>query len=41
MIDSGRNFISLKKIYEQIDGLALSKMNILQWHLDDSQSWPM
>jgi hexosaminidase len=41
MIDTGRNFLSLKKIYEQIDGLALSKMNVLHWHLDDSQSWPL
>lgn len=41
MIDTGRNFISLKKIYEQIDGMALSKLNILHWHLEDSQSWPL
>ena len=41
MIDSGRNFISLPKIYEQIDGMALSKLNVLHWHLDDSQSWPI
>lgn len=39
MIDSGRNFISPKKIYEQIDGMALSKLNVLHWHLVDSQSW--
>ncbi|EKD17164.1 uncharacterized protein L3040_005386 [Drepanopeziza brunnea f. sp. 'multigermtubi'] len=39
MIDSGRNFISVKKIYEQIDGMALSKLNVLHWHLVDSQSW--
>jgi hexosaminidase len=41
MIDTGRNFISLPKIYEQIDGMALSKLNVLHWHLDDSQSWPV
>jgi hexosaminidase len=41
MIDSGRNFISVPKIYEQIDGMALSKLNVLHWHLDDSQSWPV
>jgi len=41
MIDSGRNFISPKKIFEQIDGLALSKMNVLHWHLEDAQSWPV
>ncbi|KAK5993809.1 Beta-hexosaminidase [Cladobotryum mycophilum] len=41
MVDTGRNFISVNKIYEQIDGLALSKMNILHWHITDSQSWPI
>ncbi|PQE10595.1 putative beta-N-acetylhexosaminidase protein [Rutstroemia sp. NJR-2017a WRK4] len=41
MIDSGRNFLSLGKIYEQIDGMALSKLNVLHWHLDDAQSWPV
>lgn len=41
MLDSGRNFLSIKKIKEQIDGLALSKMNVLHWHLSDTTSWPM
>ncbi|KAH8590614.1 beta-N-acetylhexosaminidase [Bisporella sp. PMI_857] len=41
MIDSGRNFLTLPKIKEQIDGMALSKLNILHWHLDDDQSWPV
>ncbi len=41
MMDSGRNFISLPKVKEQIDGLALSKMNILHWHITDDQSWPI
>ncbi|GLI76030.1 woronin body major protein [Penicillium ochrochloron] len=41
MVDTGRNFISVSKILEQIDGMALSKLNVLHWHLDDTQSWPM
>ncbi|KAF2198914.1 hypothetical protein GQ43DRAFT_138618 [Delitschia confertaspora ATCC 74209] len=41
MIDSGRNYISKKKIYEQIDGMALSKLNVLHWHIVDAQSWPL
>lgn len=41
MVDTGRNFISLSKILEQLDGMALSKLNVLHWHLDDSQSWPV
>lgn len=41
MVDTGRNFISVGKLHEQIDGLALSKMNILHWHITDDQSWPI
>ncbi|KAJ6172152.1 Beta-hexosaminidase 1 [Penicillium chermesinum] len=41
MLDTGRNFITVPKILEQIDGMALSKLNVLHWHLDDSQSWPV
>ncbi|KAJ5157833.1 Beta-hexosaminidase 1 [Penicillium canariense] len=32
---------TLPKILEQINGMALSKLNVLHWHLDDAQSWPM
>ncbi|KAL2009619.1 hypothetical protein VTN00DRAFT_5426 [Thermoascus crustaceus] len=41
MIDTGRNFLSVRKIYEQLDAMALSKLNVLHWHIDDSQSWPV
>ena len=41
MMDSGRNFISLPKFFEQLNGMALSKLNVLHWHLVDSQSWPI
>jgi hexosaminidase len=41
MLDTGRNFLSVKKIYEQLDGMALSKLNVLHWHLVDTQSWPL
>ncbi|CBX98249.1 hypothetical protein IAQ61_010347 [Plenodomus lingam] len=41
MIDTGRNFITVDKIKEQINGMALSKLNVLHWHLVDSQSWPV
>ncbi|KAF2278359.1 uncharacterized protein EI97DRAFT_251361 [Westerdykella ornata] len=41
MIDSGRNYLTKKKILEQIDGMALSKLNVLHWHIIESQSWPL
>ncbi|EZF74912.1 hypothetical protein H105_03469 [Trichophyton soudanense CBS 452.61] len=41
LLDSGRNFISPSKIKEQIDAMALSKLNVLHWHITDTQSWPL
>ncbi|KAA8642297.1 hypothetical protein EYZ11_010374 [Aspergillus tanneri] len=41
MLDTARNFISVGKIFEQLDGMSLSKLNVLHWHLDDAQSWPV
>ncbi|PYH28269.1 beta-N-acetylhexosaminidase [Aspergillus neoniger CBS 115656] len=41
MLDTGRNFISVNKIYEQLDGMSLSKLNVLHWHMEDTQSWPV
>ncbi|XP_050313365.1 chitooligosaccharidolytic beta-N-acetylglucosaminidase [Anthonomus grandis grandis] len=40
LIDSGRNFLSVETIKRNIDGMALSKMNVLHWHLTDTQSFP-
>lgn len=41
MIDTGRNYVSPKKFFEQIDGMALAKLNVLHWHMVDTQSWPV
>lgn len=41
LIDSGRNFLSLDVIKEHIDLMALTKLNVLHWHLIDTQSWPI
>lgn len=41
MIDTGRNFLTVQSILEQIDIMSLCKMNSLHWHLEDSQSWPV
>ncbi|KAL1957425.1 hypothetical protein VTO42DRAFT_5993 [Malbranchea cinnamomea] len=41
MIDTARNFISVKKILAQLDAMALSKLNYLHWHITDTQSWPI
>ncbi|KAI5285458.1 hypothetical protein KEM54_000561 [Ascosphaera aggregata] len=41
MLDTGRNFLSVRKIKEQIRGMALAKMNVVHWHMTDTQSWPL
>ncbi|KAM5432390.1 woronin body major protein [Microsporum ferrugineum] len=41
MVDTARNFITLGKIKEQLDAMALSKLNTLHWHISDTQSWPI
>jgi hexosaminidase len=41
MIDSSRHFLSLSLIRHAIDGLAALKMNVLHWHLIDTESFPI
>jgi hexosaminidase len=37
MIDTSRQFISLNKIREVLDGMMFSKLNVLHWHLTDDE----
>ncbi|CAG0879764.1 unnamed protein product [Darwinula stevensoni] len=41
LVDTSRNFISLKTLKLVIDGLSYNKMNVLHWHVTDSQSFPL
>ncbi|KAI9032753.1 glycoside hydrolase superfamily [Phycomyces nitens] len=41
LLDTARNFYPVKDILRTIDALAFNKMNILHWHVTDSQSWPL
>uniref|UniRef100_A0A914PDV9 beta-N-acetylhexosaminidase n=1 Tax=Panagrolaimus davidi TaxID=227884 RepID=A0A914PDV9_9BILA len=40
MLDSSRHFLSINIIKRQIDLMAQNKMNVLHWHLTDSESFP-
>jgi hexosaminidase len=41
MIDTARHFIPVKKIKEVIRQMQYSKLNILHWHITDSESFPL
>ena len=41
MLDTSRNFFSVKSILEMIDGMALNKLNTFHWHITDTHSFPI
>lgn len=41
MIDTGRHFLSLPHINRLLDSMAAAKLNVLHWHLVDSQSFSL
>lgn len=41
MLDTARNFLSINTIKKQVEVMALAKLNVLHWHIIDSQSWPV
>ncbi|CAB3401004.1 unnamed protein product [Caenorhabditis bovis] len=40
MIDSSRHFLSVNIIKRQLDIMSMNKLNVLHWHLVDSESFP-
>lgn len=40
LLDTARNFVPIKAIQRQINAMASSKLNVLHWHMTDSQSFP-
>ncbi|XP_076621956.1 beta-hexosaminidase 1 [Colletes latitarsis] len=40
LLDTSRNFIDKSMIMQTIDGMAMSKLNTLHWHIIDSHSFP-
>ena len=39
MNDTGRSFISLEELKQEIDAMSRFKMNVFHWHLTDNQGW--
>ncbi|KAF7272834.1 hypothetical protein GWI33_014398 [Rhynchophorus ferrugineus] len=40
LLDTARNYLSVDMIKRNIVGMAMSKLNVLHWHMSDSQSFP-
>jgi Glycosyl hydrolase family 20, catalytic domain/beta-acetyl hexosaminidase like len=40
MIDTSRHYLPLPLIMNNLDAMEMNKLNVLHWHLTDSQSWP-
>ncbi|KAG9046317.1 N-acetyl-glucosamine-6-phosphate deacetylase [Tulasnella sp. UAMH 9824] len=41
LLDTARNFFTKDEIISTIDAMAWSKLNVLHWHVVDSQSFPL
>ena len=41
MLDTSRNFFSVKSILKLLDAMSYSKMNTFHWHLTDTHSFPI
>lgn len=41
LVDSSRNFQPLTNLRLLIDAMSATKMNVLHWHISDSQSFPL
>ena len=41
MVDSGRHFLPVATLVHIVDALPYAKLNVLHWHLTDTQSFPV
>mmetsp|Transcript_36858 Transcript_36858/g.110490 ORF Transcript_36858/g.110490 Transcript_36858/m.110490 type:complete len:510 (-) Transcript_36858:186-1715(-) len=41
MIDTARHFLPVKAIMRIVDSMSFAKLNVLHWHVSDTQSFPL
>jgi hypothetical protein len=41
MVDTSRHFLTKAMLYQLLDSMSYTKMNVLHWHAVDDQSFPM
>jgi hexosaminidase len=40
LIDTARHYLPMELLLTNLDAMAMNKLNVLHWHMTDSQSWP-
>ena len=40
LIDTGRNYFSVKSLKRIVDAMSYNKLNVLHWHMNEQQSFP-
>ncbi|ORX70000.1 beta-hexosaminidase-like protein [Linderina pennispora] len=40
-LDTARNYLPISALKRTIDAMSYNKLNVLHWHIVDSQSWPV
>mmetsp|Transcript_54492 Transcript_54492/g.132264 ORF Transcript_54492/g.132264 Transcript_54492/m.132264 type:complete len:434 (+) Transcript_54492:1109-2410(+) len=41
MVDTARHYLPVDLILDNIDAMAMNKLNVFHWHITDSQSFPL
>jgi len=40
-LDTSRNYYPVKDLLRTVEAMSMNKLNVLHWHLTDSQSFPL
>ena len=41
LLDTSRNYMTLRQIRNTLDAMAASKLNVFHWHVVDTHSFPL